>query len=1139
MKLQYSNSHISLHISKGLLCVILMLSSLMGFATTRTSVASGNWNNAAVWSPAGVPTTADNISINANHTITVSADANTHHLIINNNAVLKINAGKRLTISGNTQVLGLFSTNKGMVTLTSPGLNFVIGSTGTVIWDPSINTEAEATLFTRGNESFDPNSTLIIKNWYNYTVPIGSVVNGNFGNLEINSIGGQNSIVEWNQENYFESHRIKGTLTIDTGWITLDKTGAINSTYIGALVLKNVNSTFYAHNGTHPTTFTLTLGSVTNNGGTFYGLNDGNGNVNVYVTGNFTNSGNVKIINNSGVSNTANGNASLNVDGIFSQSTGDTRVLYNIATTNSGLMNATIGDLNLTGGIWMGQTACHTAAGTGSLTILRNLSINFQSPADKFRGTSLTSISSSVNNLKFNLTVNGNVSISGISSAEFTSSASQGEENIKIYGNLTIAGCTENINYGTLTASHPATIMVRGSVSVNSGYLYLSRNNGDLNASLGSISINGGTMSLKNGSGSASVIVNGRYTQNNGMFYFHNNSGTSSVDELHMYVNGSFNQSGGNLMFDDYPSQTICKATLHLLGDSCSLSGNGSISNAGAGNNQALATIKYDKIGTISYSRTGSSHILDQTIQRIEAGCTVSVNDCKFVIASHNQAGITMLSVDNGGILKLNKGQIASNERFGFTKVVVDSGATVSTQNIQGWYNGTTTAALSHSSGLVFDLNSYSTIEYCATQRQIVTGIINNNSPNQNKYGILRINIQGDSTANGVINSNRVFARTKLELIRGGLALNGNPITIENGNPSAIKRDRGYIISEGNSPQTCGTVIWKNITAGEHQFPFGISPSAFIPVLVRPISGIGSSISISTRATDKDNLPYPDQNISFPGGNTYANEQVLDRWWSFAAPGVKADVTIFYCGSENTLSQIYKTSKLNIVQWASNGWNSVGSPVTGVTSGIGYLKLASTPLNSSWTAVLSSTDSQVKITATLEPGLVLVKWNNSEEENVSYYEIEKSSDGINFSTLARKQVLTNALNDYSYDDIDLPVSATYYRVKMVCHDGSIRYSKHAAIDPTSVSLASKLEITNFGPNPFTDNFKFACLSPQDQNLILTIWTVDGKLAFTKQLEARRGSQEFEVPEVSTLSSGSYILHLSGGNQNTTKNIIKN
>jgi hypothetical protein len=113
-------------------------------------------------------------------------------------------------------------------------------------------------------------STLKIKSWYDYTnVPLGNVVSGNFGNVQISSKTSNNTYVEWNQNNQFQTHQILGTLTIVDGWVTLDRSGAISNTTIGAISLQNSNSTFYAHRGNDPTGFTLNTNSITNSGGVF------------------------------------------------------------------------------------------------------------------------------------------------------------------------------------------------------------------------------------------------------------------------------------------------------------------------------------------------------------------------------------------------------------------------------------------------------------------------------------------------------------------------------------------------------------------------------------------------------------------------------------------------------------------------------------------------------------------------------------------------------------------------------------------------------------------------------------------------------------------------------------------------------
>ncbi len=60
----------------------LLLASMTLKATDYTSTGTGDWNNAATWSPSGVPGAGDNVTILATHTITLTADAACNNLTI-------------------------------------------------------------------------------------------------------------------------------------------------------------------------------------------------------------------------------------------------------------------------------------------------------------------------------------------------------------------------------------------------------------------------------------------------------------------------------------------------------------------------------------------------------------------------------------------------------------------------------------------------------------------------------------------------------------------------------------------------------------------------------------------------------------------------------------------------------------------------------------------------------------------------------------------------------------------------------------------------------------------------------------------------------------------------------------------------
>jgi hypothetical protein len=63
-----------------------------GCTSTIISIASGNWETAGTWDLNRLPTTADNVIIDANHTVTVTTpDANAKKVETRNNGKVIFN----------------------------------------------------------------------------------------------------------------------------------------------------------------------------------------------------------------------------------------------------------------------------------------------------------------------------------------------------------------------------------------------------------------------------------------------------------------------------------------------------------------------------------------------------------------------------------------------------------------------------------------------------------------------------------------------------------------------------------------------------------------------------------------------------------------------------------------------------------------------------------------------------------------------------------------------------------------------------------------------------------------------------------------------------------------------------------------
>ncbi len=925
------------------------------FAITHTSTAtgSGNWSNPSIWPGSTVPPSTDNIIVASGQTITVDANVSVAQITVNAGGTLTFISNKTLTINGTLTVNGTVTMNGGDIVLSTINAPFILGANANFTWEPATNTAAGASLFVNGNENFAPTSTLIIKKWYNYTtLPLGSVVTGNFGNLIINT-NSSGTILEWNQSNQFEAHRILGTLMVDQGWVTLDKSGAISNSTIGAIILKTVNSYFTAYNGTAAPTFTLNTSSITNNGGTFFGIFDGNGNITLNVTGNVTNTGNIKLIDNNGSmgAGVCNGNATMVVGGTFSQSTGDTRFIYNLYSTTSGIYNVKIGALNLTGGILMGHYSCHTSGAASTFIVTNTCTINMPNTTDKFRGIGLTNISNNVNNQKLNFKVGGDLTISGNAVAEFTSNAASGDETDSVVGNFQLNSCLTSFNYGTAVAAHNTTLAVGGSMTVNGGQNYLSRLPGTLISTInGNLTLTNGNLIVKGDVGAASLTINGAFNQSGGKFFHHSNYLTPTSDIISVIINGDFTQSAGTLNFDDCALSTAAHL-LSINGSNYNLTGTGIISRTGT----TYSSLYFGRQGSTQFNRSSNYPSIQQVKQYIQSGCTLNVNTGNIQLASSDSTGNYFMTILSGGAINMNTHQLFSNAAGAYCAIAVNSGATLKTGNPQGLYDGTASACINASANMYYYLDPNSIIEYNGNANQVVTGIGAGVATTANQeYGMLRINFNGIPGTDYVYPAaSNIYVRTGLDLANGEFNLNGYELTIESGAANAITRTNGYIKSETNAAYNPSILTWKNVSGGAHEFPFGKGPSAYVPVIFTPTAGMGGDVSISTRATlFSDNTPIatvtPSALTAVTVDSTYAMEQLIDRWWTITANGFTANVTLSYFGSENTLNDSFATGNMEVNQWSGAYWGIAPSAIKGVTSGIGTVTINNTSLFSVW-----------------------------------------------------------------------------------------------------------------------------------------------------------------------------------------------
>jgi hypothetical protein len=167
-----------------------------------------------------------------------------------------------------------------------------------------------------------------------------------------------------------------------------------------------------------------------------------------------------------------------------------------------------------------------------------------------------------------------------------------------------------------------------------------------------------------------------------------------------------------------------------------------------------------------------------------------------------------------------------------------------------------------------------------------------------------------------------------------------------------------------------------------------------------------------------------------------------------------------------------------------------------------------------------------QFTATLQNSNVILNWLVNIETDIRSYDVEYSTDAIDFNTIGSK--LADNSNGYSLIHTTPQEGNNYYRLKITGSDGSVTYSQSKKI-----YINSNKNITIY-PNPAKDiiNIQF-----NEANMLqattISVLAADGKVVAKKWL-AMAG--RIETIDASNLSKGYYFIKIETAAKTTMKGI---
>jgi hypothetical protein len=165
-------------------------------------------------------------------------------------------------------------------------------------------------------------------------------------------------------------------------------------------------------------------------------------------------------------------------------------------------------------------------------------------------------------------------------------------------------------------------------------------------------------------------------------------------------------------------------------------------------------------------------------------------------------------------------------------------------------------------------------------------------------------------------------------------------------------------------------------------------------------------------------------------------------------------------------------------------------------------------------------------------------WQTSLEINSSYFEIQRSTNAVNFEAIATVTAKGNSaiVNNYqTTDDLFFFIgSKVFYRLKMVDTDGKFKYSQVLAMPITAIVSNN---ITAW-PLPFSGQLSTGFKSESNGSVKINITNINGALVLSNTSTVQKGYNTININQAQSIPSGTYLLTVVKDGKSETIKVVK-
>ena len=358
-----------------------------------------------------------------------------------------------------------------------------------------------------------------------------------------------------------------------------------------------------------------------------------------------------------------------------------------------------------------------------------------------------------------------------------------------------------------------------------------------------------------------------------------------------------------------------------------------------------------------------------------------------------------------------------------------------------------------------------------------------------------------DKSGGAAILSADMRVNNQFTLTAGEVDLDGNTLNINSGTTSAITRTAGFIKSENTGNDS--KVAWNvGATTGAHLIPFGKNSSNYIPFTFNLTAGNAGAVTVSTYGTGADLTPLPvaPQVVS----NLSPADGVVNRFWQIDSDGSPTATLIFtYAADELPADAPYNDPDEMVAVRYDSGTNAWQEATVGQSSGAYSVTVPGITQFSPWAIknqIVVLPVQWMSFTVSKQGKSALINWATASEINNEGFEVQKSTDGENFVSIAWVAGKGNSAfpSHYSLTDNSPTLGNNYYRIVQKDFDG-----KSSTTDKKVVNFEG-LSIVNVFPNPSKGEFNITVQSSADAEITLIMYDALGKLVKSNVYHIKSG-----------------------------------